>query len=175
MREIGRAPLLLVLLLLALAGCASGPENGSGNGVGEPTTQAGETTARDAGGSAGGLRTVTIEPSDGEPVRVRVEIADDDAERARGLMERTALGENRGMLFVFEREQTLSFWMKDTLIPLSIAYIDAEGQIVDIQDMEPLDTTPHPSAGPARYALEVNQGFFRERDIEVGDGVELPE
>ncbi|MCA1716362.1 MAG: DUF192 domain-containing protein [Actinobacteria bacterium] len=105
-----------------------------------------------------------------------VEIADTDAERQTGLMRRTVLPEDAGMLFVFEGEQTLSFWMRDTLIPLSIAYIDAEGRIVDIQDMQPLDDIPphYVSAGPAQYALEVNQGFFEERGVTVGDTVELP-
>jgi uncharacterized membrane protein (UPF0127 family) len=152
-------------LLLSLAGCGGGPSDpGSG---GPPET----TTAMTAGPE---LRTVTIDASGGEEVDVRVEIADSDAERARGLMERTALAEDRGMLFVFEEERRRSFWMKNTLIPLSIAYIDAERRIVDIQDMEPLDETSHPSAGPAQYALEVNQGFFEENGVEVGDTVELP-
>ena len=79
-------------------------------------------------------------------------------------------------MIVFEGEQTLSFWMRDTLIPLSIAYIDAEGRIVDIQDMQPLDDVPphYVSAEPAQYALEVNQGFFEEWGVDVGDTVELP-
>ncbi|TCJ13049.1 DUF192 domain-containing protein [Rubrobacter taiwanensis] len=121
------------------------------------------------------LPTLTIDASGGGEVAVRVEIASTPAERSRGLMGRTALAEDAGMLFVFEREQTLSFWMKDTLIPLSIAFISAEGEIVDIQDMQPLDETPHRSARPARYALEVNQGFFEERGVKVGDAVKLPE
>src|SRR5215217_5266776 len=107
-------------------------------------------------------------------VPVRVEIADTPEERQTGLMGRSALAEEAGMLFVFEQEQILAFWMKDTLIPLSIAYIDAEGRIVDIQDMQPLDETDHPSAEPAQYALEVNQGFFEGRGVVVGDMVELP-
>jgi uncharacterized membrane protein (UPF0127 family) len=80
------------------------------------------------------------------------------------------------MLFTFEEEQTLYFWMKNTLIPLSIAFIDSEGRIVDIQDMKPLDDDPphYVSAEPARYALEVNRGFFEERGVKVGDRVELP-
>ncbi len=92
-------------------------------------------------------------------------------------MYRTALAENRGMLFVFAKEQRLSFWMKNTLIPLSIAYIDAQGRIVDIQDMKPLDDDPpdYVSAEPAKYALEVNRGFFEERGVKVGDKAELPE
>jgi uncharacterized protein len=123
------------------------------------------------------LRIVTIHTSSREEVRVRVEIADNAFERARGLMFRTALAENRGMLFVHEAEQKLSFWMKNTRIPLSIAFIDSEGRIVDIQDMRPLDDDPphYVSAKPAQYALEVNQGFFEERGVKVGDRAELPE
>jgi uncharacterized membrane protein (UPF0127 family) len=115
---------------------------------------------------------MTITNSAGERVEVPVEIAATDTERERGLMGRTALAEDAGMLFVFDREQQLSFWMKDTLIPLSIAYINESGRIVDIQDMQPLDETPHPSTEPARYALEVNGGFFVARGIQVGHKVE---
>lgn len=156
--------MLVFLALLIVAGCGS--ESGE-SGTGART----ETTP-----PSSGLATVTIEASDGQEVEVRVEIADIDAERTRGLMERTALGENRGMLFVFDDERTRSFWMKNTLIPLSIAYIDADGRIVDIQKMEPLDDDPphYTSAGPAQYALEVNQGFFEKRRVEVGDRVDLP-
>jgi uncharacterized membrane protein (UPF0127 family) len=117
---------------------------------------------------------LTIINSAGESVEVPVEIADTEAERSIGLMGRTTLAEDAGMLFVFDQPQPLSFWMKDTLIPLSIAYIDTEGYIVDIQDMQPLDETPHPSAEPAQYALEVNQGFFEARGIQIGDWVALP-
>ena len=108
---------------------------------------------------------------------MRVEVADDLAEQARGLMDRTTLGENRGMLFVYPQERELSFWMKNTLIPLSIAFIDSESRIKDIQDMKPLDDKPphYVSAEPAQYALEVNQGFFDERDVRVGDRVAMPE
>jgi uncharacterized protein len=119
--------------------------------------------------------TLTIVNSLGESVPVQVEIAGTDAERRMGLMGRTALAEDAGMLFVFDREQRLSFFMKDTLIPLSVAFINTEGYIVDIQDMQPLDLTRHRSAEPAIYALEVNQGFFREHGVEVGNRVELPE
>jgi uncharacterized membrane protein (UPF0127 family) len=130
-----------------------------------PATEPGITT----------LPTVTIINSSGEMVPVQVEIADTAAEWQTGLMERTALAQDAGMLFVYDQEQLLSFWMKDTLIPLSIAFIDSQGRIVDIQDMQPLDETSHQSAAPAQYALEVNQGFFGERGIMVGDTVELPE
>ena len=122
------------------------------------------------------LYTVTIHTSCGAEVKVRVEIPDNASEFRRGLMYRTALPKDRGMLFIFEEEQKLSFWMKNTLIPLSIAFIDSEGRIVDIQDMKPLDDDPphYVSAKPAQYALEVNKGFFEERGVEVGDRTELP-
>jgi len=130
-----------------------------------------------ARGSSEPLRTLTIEASGGEEVEVRVEIADAPDEQAKGLMNRTALGEDRGMLFVYPSEEQRSFWMKCTLIPLSIAYIDAEERIVDIQDMKALDDDPphYVSAKPAQYALEVNKGFFDERGVKVGDRVRLPE
>ncbi|MDQ3923290.1 MAG: DUF192 domain-containing protein [Actinomycetota bacterium] len=143
---------------LVLVGCS-----------GEETSSEAETSSPDES------TTVAIDASGGQRVEVEVEIADDYAERQRGLMERTELAENAGMLFVFDREQQLSFWMRNTLIPLSIAYIDAEERIIDIQNMQPLDETGHPSAEPAMYALEVNQGFFDERGVRVGDGVALPD
>jgi len=109
---------------------------------------------------------------DGTPVRV--EVANRPEERRRGLMFREALPADEGMLFVFEQEQYLSFWMKNTLIPLSIAFISRDGEIVDIQDMEPLDDrTSHRSARPALYALEMNRGWFERHHVEVGDRVEF--
>jgi uncharacterized membrane protein (UPF0127 family) len=136
----------------------------------EPTPEAKKNKNQDRGRL--NLLALNIVKADGEKVTLEAELAQTDEQKERGLMERTELGENRGMLFVFEEEQTLSFWMKNTLIPLSIAYIDESGTIVDIQDMQPLDETPHPSAEPARYALEVNQGFFEENGISVGDRIE---
>jgi uncharacterized protein len=91
-------------------------------------------------------------------------------------MYRTALGENRGMLFIYPDERELSFWMKNTLIPLSIAYIDSEGRITDILDMKPLDDRPphYVSSEPVQYALEVNKGFFDKKGVKLGDHAELP-
>ena len=160
MRALG---IILVLLSLLLVGCASGSSDTGGGSTGTTTTTS-------------ELRTVTIDASGGKEVEVRVEVADTEPEHQLGLMGRTALPEDRGMLFVFDEEQELSFWMKDTLIPLSVAFMDSEGRIVDIQDMKPLDDDPphYVSAEPAQYALEVNQGFFEERGVEVGDEVEVP-
>jgi uncharacterized membrane protein (UPF0127 family) len=157
--------LAVVLLLLLLAGCGGSPGADAESSGGD---QSGAANAQ-------GLRTVTID-SGGEQVEVRVEIANSPEEQTTGLMNRTALAEDRGMLFVFPGEEVRSFWMKNTLIPLSIAYIDSEGRIVDLQDMKPLDDEePHyVSAEPARYALEVNKGFFDENGVEVGDRAQLP-
>ena len=102
-----------------------------------------------------------------------VEVAVTEEERALGLMYREFLPENGGMLFIFEDEDYLSFWMKNTMIPLSIAFINSDGVIVDIQDMEPFTTTPHVSKKPARFALEVNQGWFKKHGVKVGDRVKF--
>lgn len=117
--------------------------------------------------------TVLITTADATEIALDVEIADEPSEQARGLMFRESLDSDAGMLFVFPDERRRTFWMRDTSIPLSIAYIGADGTIIDIQDLQPLDETPVPSSGPAKYALEVNQGFFDERGIAVGDTVSL--
>jgi len=104
---------------------------------------------------------------------VMAEVARSDAERARGLMEREELPEGRGMLFVFPDVAVRSFWMQNTYIPLDIAFLDSEGLIVDIQPMEPLDETFTESRAPAMFALEVPQGWFAGRGIEVGRRAEL--
>jgi len=100
--------------------------------------------------------------------RVDVTVAVTFEQQQRGLMHRTQLDENAGMLFVYDREQTLRFWMKDTPLPLSIAFIDGDLVVRDIQDMRPLDETTHESAAPAMFALEVNQGWFRRHKVGVG-------
>lgn len=106
-------------------------------------------------------------------VTVRVEIADDPEERQRGLMHRSELAPDAGMLFVFPDDAPRSFWMKNTEIPLSIAYVLNDGTIVEIYDMEPGSLAPVRSTQPVRYALEVNQGFFQEAEIAVGDRIDL--
>jgi uncharacterized membrane protein (UPF0127 family) len=140
----------------------------------EMSIEATQTTSEPT--QASKLRTVIIHASSGKDVRVRVEIADDVLEQSRGLMYRTALAEDRGMLFVYTDEEERSFWMRNTRIPLSISFMDSEGRIVDIQDMKPLDDDPphYVSAEPAQYALEANQGFFEERGVKVGDRANLP-
>jgi len=113
---------------------------------------------------------------DGGSVGVEVEIADEPAERARGLMGRTQLPEDRGMVFLFEEETTSAFWMKDTLIPLSIAFWGADGRIAAIVDMQPCRTDPCPRYSPGvpyLGAVEVNLGWFERNGVAIGDRVEL--
>lgn len=103
----------------------------------------------------------------------KFEVASTKEERAKGLMYRKKLDKKGGMLFVFTEMRVLSFYMKNTLIPLDIAFIDNNFEIIDIQTMEPLDETSVNSKGRAQYALEVNKGFFEAEGIKVGDRLEL--
>lgn len=102
---------------------------------------------------------------------VTAEIADSRAEREIGLMYRKSLPDDHGMLFVYPVAEERHFWMKNTLVPLSIAYLNAEGRIVHTADMDPLDTTPVGSVYPASYALEMSRGWFVANGIGDGDVV----
>ncbi len=137
-----------------------------------PTTTSSGAAAQPTADRA--LPSLVITPTQGSAVRLYIEIADTPIRQERGLMNRTAMAEDQGMIFVFPEATTVSFWMHDTLLPLSIAFIDANRRIVDLQDMQPLDETLHSSAQPYVYALEVNQGYFHRHGITVGDAVGLP-
>jgi len=100
---------------------------------------------------------------------VKAEIAKNDEEKSQGLMHRKKLDDGEGMLFIYNRDQILSFWMKNTLIPLSIAFIASDGRIIDIKDMYPHDENPVISSRSLRYALEVPQGWFARTGITAGD------
>jgi uncharacterized membrane protein (UPF0127 family) len=112
-----------------------------------------------------GLPTVTLTIGEAKLV---AEVASTPQQRATGLMHRFSLQPDHGMLFVFESPQPLGFWMKNTFIPLSIAYIDASGRILNIEDMAPQDERSHLSKGPALYALEMRQGWFVQKGIVPG-------
>ncbi|CAN5679179.1 hypothetical protein BH23GEM11_BH23GEM11_08200 [soil metagenome] len=156
------APGLLVALL---QGCG-GDLNGEGAAAPLPGPAA---TGEDAG----------FDDPEGRPWRgtawvlfgsdtVRAEVADTPESRERGLMHRTELADGEGMLFVYSSMATRSFWMRNTFIPLDIAFLDARQIIVDIQQMEPETETLHESSAPAMFALEVPQGWYAARDIRVG-------
>ncbi|MGV8711660.1 MAG: DUF192 domain-containing protein [Nitrosomonas sp.] len=96
------------------------------------------------------------------------EVAHTQLSRSQGLMYRETLAENSGMLFVFAEASYYSMWMKDTFIPLSVAFIDEHGVILNIEDMQPETRTAHDSEGMAKYALEMNKGWFEVRKISAG-------
>jgi len=108
--------------------------------------------------------------SDKKNIVLNILVADSDQTRRKGLMFRKKLDENTGMLFIFNKEILLRFWMKNTSIPLSIAYINKKGRILEIYDMRPFDTSIiYLSKNPVMFALEVNQGWFRRHGIKIGD------
>jgi len=111
--------------------------------------------------------------NDGKVASLNVEVADDPAERAKGLMGRKDLPPDSGLLFDFARETTTGFWMKDTTIPLSIAFIGSDGRVIAIEDMEPNDLTPVRPETPYRYAIETNRGWFAENGIAPGFNVSI--
>lgn len=121
-------------------------------------------------------RIVLVDP-DGRQVAMPVYVADDDATRKQGLMGVTDLPSDAGMVFLFPEDRDGGFWMKNTLLPLSIAFFDADGTVGAVLDMEPCEADPCPSYKPGvtyRGALEVNQGAFADIGLEEGWTVDLP-
>ena len=104
--------------------------------------------------------------------RIKVEIAHTPAARQTGLMHRTALPEHQGMLFAYPDSETRCMWMKNTLIPLSVAFIDARGRILNIEDMQPKTRDYHCSTGSVQFSLEMNLGWFRTNGAQAGDKVQ---
>ena len=167
-----RAAGLAVLGAGLLAAC--GPED-AGGGSASSGQAASAVAAADSQATRGAPDTTETVSRGSETTELRIdgitisaEVADEDAERQQGLMHRDSLPENHGMLFVYPEERTLSFWMRNTRIPLDIAFIDQAGRIVDIQQMAPQSDEQHRSAEPAMYALEMRQGWFADHGIEVG-------
>jgi len=147
--------LALCALILALAACA-GAENG--NDKAEASGPQPQT----------GLATIGLEVGG---VSITVEVADTHESREKGLMYRTELPGNHGMLFVYPRAFPLSFWMKNTPLPLDIAFIDRSGFIIDIQSMQAMSTDSHRAPSPVPYALEMKRDWFEANGVEVGDRV----
>jgi len=103
---------------------------------------------------------------------IEVEVADDPTERATGLMYRKSLADDSGMLFIYPGSETRSFWMENTSLPLSIAFIDSQGVIVNIEKLKPFDRTSVFSKGDVLYALEMNRGWFAKNGVEPGETVQ---
>jgi uncharacterized membrane protein (UPF0127 family) len=102
---------------------------------------------------------------------LKVELAVEEPQRLQGLMYRKSMAKEDGMLFIFDEPGYHSIWMKNTLIPLSVAFVDKDGVILNIADMEPLTLDSHQAAGPAVYAIETNKGWFAGKKIKPGDKV----
>ena len=99
---------------------------------------------------------------------IRAEVAANDPDREKGLMFRTVLGGNQGMVFLFDRADMECMWMKNTLIPLSVAFMDNSGKIINVEDMQPQTENNHCTKSPARYALEMNLGWFTAHGVKPG-------
>jgi uncharacterized protein len=99
---------------------------------------------------------------------IRAELAVTPMQQMIGMMHRRSMGANEGMLFVYDEPAVHCFWMRNTLIPLTIAFLDDQGRIVNTADMKPLDETSHCSSRPVRFALEMNQGWFAQRGLKPG-------
>ncbi len=148
-----RTPVILALVLLSAASC-SGKSSQVG-AMDKPNPK---------------LPTATIRSGE---ISLEVEIASTEEQRNKGLMFRKSLAEGKGMLFVFESDQKMAFWMKNTSIPLSLAYIGSDGTIFQIIDLVPFSEDPQLSQRSIRYALEVPQGWFAKVGIDVGDRFEI--
>ena len=148
--------LLCLVVLAGSSGCFAQAQRGQT----KPQTQA-PTQPREWN--------VRIISARGEATELMVPVARTTSEVEKGLSGLSQLPGDGGMLFVFSEEGRIPFWMKDTYVPLSIAFLDSQGRIVDIQDMEPLSETLHVSASSFRYALEMNKGFFADHGIGKGD------
>jgi len=160
------AALFLALLFLEACGTSEGQVPGEGGESASAASTSGESAAEAFGQDRlpppGKAWVIFREDT------VVAELARTPQEREMGLMYREALEKNTGMLFIFQDSQVRSFWMKNTFIPLDIAYLDAELRVVDIQGMEAQTLDSHPSAQPAMFALEVPLGWFEEMGIGVG-------
>jgi uncharacterized membrane protein (UPF0127 family) len=160
---------LLVWVLASAAGLVGGSD--------DPTMDASEAGAAPSTAAGGGRPTAAeyrLEPLDGPAVTVRLEIAADPAARARGLMGRREVPEGTGMVFLYPEDVAEAFWMKNTLVPLSIAFVAADGRVVSVAEMTPCEADPCPTyapAGPYRYAVELTAGAFPA--ARVGNGARV--
>ena len=133
-----------------------------------PLTIFADTPALPEGKPQTGLPTVSLKVGS---QNVRAEVANTEATRQVGMMFRQKMGKQDGMLFVFPEVAYHAMWMRNTLIPLSVAYMNERGVIVSIHEMQALSEAVHQAAGPVRYALEMNAGWFGSNKINVGDTI----
>ena len=170
------AGLLLVVAGVGVTAAVLASAAGLGRQGGHAAAPAtGATSTGD--GAPPGTVAYRLLPAGGAPQTVRLEVAADPAARARGLMGRTEVPPGRGMVFLYPDDVRESFWMKDTLVPLSIAFVAADGRVVSVAEMTPCRADPCPTyapAGPYRYAVELRAGAFPAAGVGAGDRV-VPE
>jgi len=155
MKNLSRAPFLtLVTAIMLFSACL--PAKTSSQDLNKPNPT---------------LKTVILKVNN---IDITAEVARTELERNRGLMFRKSLPEGKGMLFVFDYDQKVAFWMKNTSLPLSVAYIASDGTITQILDLMPFSEEPRPSMRSVRYALEVPQGWFAKMNIKPGDVISIP-
>ncbi|WP_295009153.1 DUF192 domain-containing protein [uncultured Dechloromonas sp.] len=131
------------------------------------TVMAGLAVLTFAGGALAQSAMPVLELTSGM-YRIEAEVAATDTHRQLGLMNRKSMPQQHGMLFVFNHENTHCMWMRNTLLPLSVAFMDASGTIINIEDMQPQTEDNHCARRPARFALEMNAGWFAQRGIKPG-------
>jgi uncharacterized protein len=165
----GLLALVVAGVVIALAGVAFLVGTRSGDGA----SGAGAATSGNAPGQAGS-HTYLLEPANGPQSRVSLEVAADEAARERGLSKRTQLPPGTGMVFLFPADTSVAFWMKDTLVPLQIAFVGGDGRVVGVFEMPPCRADPCPTYAPTRpyrYAVELPSGAFTAAGINEGDRV----
>ena len=162
----------LMLVALLGAGCGSSDRPGNASTAQAPATKTNAASSN--------TRPLSESPTEAQPKlktlkfwlgaeELITELAISPKEIETGMMFRTQMAENEGMIFVFAGPRQVAFWMRNTLVPLSCAYIDPEGTILELHDMQPKDETPIPSTSArVQYVLEVNQGWFKRHNIAVG-------
>jgi uncharacterized membrane protein (UPF0127 family) len=157
---------LVFALVIPMVACDGG--GGPLPAIQEPTPASPSPTVDD------GLVALMLTGNEGRSAQLRVELASTQQQRERGLMFRKSMPENQGMLFLFPREESVGFWMKNTEIPLTVAYIGADGQVLELIDGEPFDETVLLPSQPYRYVIEVNKGWFERNGLGPGARVTLP-
>lgn len=162
--------LRIVLALLLLSGCPGGRTGSEPQPAKKPSAEA---PTHSAGAQAlPETARVVLMPAGGEPVTVRVEVARTDAERRRGLMFRQQMGQDEGMLFLFEQPSQLSFWMRNTYIPLDMIFIEPSLRVLGVvENAEPMTDSSRHVPGLSQYVLEVNAGFSRRHGLQAGTAV----
>lgn len=158
-------PVALAIAIAPLGVCAHASDQAGSRNQANTTGQPDKNRQQDE--NALPVRTLKVRGH-----AIEAEVASTDAQREQGLMYRTDMPADHGMLFVFEQPALYCFWMKNTLIPLSLAFLDDRGRIISLADMQPRDEYSHCPPGPVSRALEMNQGWFGQHGVGIGDVIE---